>query len=124
MKIIIHNHSDQYALSRRQLECIKEILPKEYFQPIREFRLLDDHRNLEVFEYSHVVRIVWFSLLIKAKTQNSVKKAVEELLVGLARIKSKSKFYHPLKESERNEYMPFVQKWLPRCLEAIHKIKK
>lgn len=123
MKIIIQNHTDQFALSRSQIECIKNILPKEYFQPVKSFHLLDDHRNIEVFEYFKDDRIVWYSFLVKEKTSEIITKAIEELLIGLARIKANSRFYHPLKDNERLEYQPFVDKWLPKCLEAIENMK-
>jgi hypothetical protein len=123
MKIIVHNHIDQYALSRKQIECILETLPKEYFQPIMEFRLLDDSRNTEIFEFSKQNRIAWYSYLAKEKTPEILLKATEELLMGLARIKANSKFYHPLKEQERDEYKPFVDEWLPKCMMAINKKK-
>lgn len=123
MKIIIYNHRDQYALSRKQLECIRAILPKEYFHPIKEFRLLHDQRNSEAFEYCQSDKTVWFSFMVKEKTPEVISQAVKELLIGLARIKAKSKFYQPLKEQERNEYEPFVKKWLPKCLEATHKLQ-
>jgi hypothetical protein len=121
MKIIIQNHKDQFALSRKQVEIVKETMPKEYFIPIREFSLSDDHRNKEVFEYYRKEKIVRYSFVVKEKTTELLKNAVEELLIGLARIKSKSTFYMSLKEDERLLYKPFVDQWLPKCLDAINK---
>ena len=62
-----------------------------------------------------------FSFVVREKTPETLKMALEELLIGLARIRAKSNFYLPLKYNERALYMPFVDKWLPRCLTAIDK---
>ena len=60
---------------------------------------------------------------VKVKTPEGLSKAVEELLIGLARIKAKSKFGEPLNDRERAEYQGAIDKWRGRCLEAI-KTKK
>ena len=121
MKIIIQNHRDQFALSRKQVEVVKETLPKEYFIPIREFYLSDDRRNIEVFEYYEKEKIVRYSFVVREKTPELLRQAVEELLIGLARIKARSTFYMPLKESERALYQPFVDEWLTKCMAVINK---
>lgn len=121
MKIIIQNHRDQFALSRKQVEIVKDTLPKEYFIPIRELYLSDDRRNIEAFEYYEKEKIVRYSFVVKEKTPELLRKAVEELLIGLARIKARSTFYMPLKESERALYQPFVDQWLSKCMGAINK---
>ena len=118
MKIIVHNYRNQFALSRQQIEKIKETLPDEYFKPIKEFHLLDDSRNKEVFEYCRKGKIVWFSYPVVEKNHENLDRAIEELLIGIARIKSKSKFCQSLKDQERGEHLDFVKKWHQRCLKA------
>ena len=103
------------------MEIVKATLPKEYFIPIREFYLSDDHRNVEVFEYYEKDKIVRYSFAVREKTPELLRKAIEELLIGLARIKARSTFYMPLKESERALYEPFVDQWLTKCMVAINK---
>lgn len=121
MKIVVYNHYDQYALSRKQVEVLCSVLPSSLWARIAEFHLCDDRRNVEVFEYSENLKVAFFSFPVKEKTPETVASAVQELLVGLARLKSRSKFYLPLKEAERAEYADFVAHWLPTCIAAIAK---
>lgn len=87
MKIIVYNSKDQYALSRKQIERICEILPNEYFSPIREFHLAHSPKGAERFEYTQENKQVHFYFPVEQKTLEIVDEAVSELLVGLARIK-------------------------------------
>lgn len=119
MKIVVYNHADQYALSRSQVEKLRALLPKEYWAKVREFHLCDDSRNVEIFEYFEGTRTVFFSYAIKAKSAEVVERAVRELLVGLSRVRSGSRFYLPLRESERESYAAFVDAWLPKCLAML-----
>jgi len=119
MKIIVYNYKDQFALSRRQIQTIKNVMPKEYFAPILGFHLTYDTSKPSAFEYSYETKQAFFAIPIKEKTPQILSKAVEELLIGLARIKAKSKFGEPLKDRERSEYQTVVERWHGRCLEAI-----
>jgi hypothetical protein len=121
MKIIVYNHSKQYALSRSQVESIKAILPKEYFAPINEFHLLEVDRSVEIFEYSEANRIAYFSYAVDQKTPEIVSHAIKELLIGLARIKGKSKFFHKIKKIEKDDYLYFVSIWHPKCVSELCK---
>lgn len=60
MKIVVHNNSEQYALSRKQLEGIATLLPNAYFHPIREFHLTHTRHGAEIFEYHAVKKICVF----------------------------------------------------------------
>jgi hypothetical protein len=119
MKIIVYNYKDQFALSRKQIEKIKGIMPKEYFAPILEFHLTFDTSKLSIFEYSYETKQAFFAFPVKEKTPEALSKAVEELLIGLARIKAKSRFGEPLEDRERSANQTVVEKWHGRCLEAI-----
>lgn len=121
MKIVVYNHSDQYALSRKQVETIHSVLPSALWVKIAEFHLCEDRRNVEVFEYSESLKVVFFSFPVKEKTPAIVASAIRELLVGLARLKARSSFYLPLKEAERASYAEFVSQWFPVCLTATTK---
>ncbi len=121
MKIVVYNHSDQFALSRRQVEAIYSVLPSALWSKVTQFHLCDDRRNKEAFEYSEQTRIVFFSLPIKEKTTAVVGTAVRELLIGLARLRSGSKFYLQLKQAERDSYAPFIEQWFLKCLAAATK---
>ena len=120
MKIVVYNHTDQYALSRRQVEIVRALLPDALWSKISEFHLCQDHRCKEMFEYSEETRIVFFSCPVKQKTVEIVESAVRELLVGLARLRSGSAFFLPLKTRERESYSEFVEEWLPKCIAALH----
>lgn len=121
MKIVVYNHSDQYALSRKQVEAIRSVLPSTLWARIEEFHLCQDRRNVEVFEYSEDLKVVFFSCPVKEKTVEVVTSAVRELLIGLARLKAYSRFYLPLKEIERTSYAEFVTQWFPICIAAVAK---
>jgi hypothetical protein len=121
MKIIVYNHSDQYALSRKQVEAIRAVLPSVLWARIAEFHLCEDRRNTEMFEYSEDLKVVFFSCPVKEKTNEVVALAIQELLIGLARLKAHSGFYLPLKEAERLSYQEFVAQWLPKCIAATTK---
>jgi hypothetical protein len=121
MKIVVHNHSNQYALSRKQVEAIYSVLPSALWSKVSQFHLCDDQRNAEIFEYSQETRIVAFSFPVKQETTEVVEAAVRELLIGLARLKSGSKFYLSLKQTERESYAPFVTEWFSKCIAAATK---
>lgn len=118
-KIVVYNTADQYALSRRQVERIIEILPNSYFAPIQDVHLCSGAWNVEPFEYNRGHKTVYFSCLIKQKTKDDVANAVELFLIGLARIRAHSRFYHPLKARERETYEAFVAEWMPRVIKEI-----
>ncbi len=119
MKIIVYNYKDQFALSRKQIETIKGVIPKEYFAPILEFHVTHDTSRPSAFEYSYETKQAFLALPVKEKTPEILSKAVEELLIGLARVKAKSKFGERLKERERAEYQSFIESWHGKCLKAI-----
>lgn len=121
MKIVVYNHSDQYALSRKQVEAIHSVLPSTLWVRIEEFHLCQDRRNVEMFEYGKDLKVVFFSCPVKEKTDGVVASAVRELLIGLARLKAHSRFYLPLKEIERRSYTEFVTQWFPICIAAVAK---
>jgi len=121
MKVIVYNCRDQYALSRKQIEVIKKILPKEYFQPIKEFHITHTCTGSEVFEYSKENKNAHFVFPVKEKTKEIVSNAVTELLIGLKRIKSSTKWDYPISEREREEYMVFNNEWHSKCMLALQK---
>jgi hypothetical protein len=123
MKTLVYNTQDQYALSRKQIEIIKELLPKEYFLPIKEFHLTYNSPGEERFEYDYKTKIAYFEYKLNLKTNESTEDAVRTLLIGLCRIKAKAKFGHFMKKNEINDYMPFIEIWLPKCLNALKKNK-
>ena len=120
VKIVVHNYSDQFALSRKQVETIIDTLPNRYFGPIKEIHLCADQRNEEPFEFADIRNIVYFSYPVKQKTAEDVERAVEAMLVGLARIAAGSRFYLPMKQSERQEYDEFVSLWKSRVMGALN----
>lgn len=120
MKIVVYNSSDQYALSRAEVETLETVLPKEFWAKIGEFHLAHSHPNkAEAFEYDEKHKIGYLIMPVKEKTPELRSTAVQELLLGLARIRAKSRFFHPLKPKERDEYQPFIFEWLPRCEAAL-----
>lgn len=119
MKIIVYNFKDQYALSRHQIETIYGIIPKEYFAPVAEFHLTYDTSRPSSFEYSYETKSVHFAYPVKEKSAEVASLAIAELLIGLARIKAKSRFGIPLKHNEQVEYLSFVETWHAKCVSAI-----
>ncbi len=123
MKILVYNYQYQFALSRKQIETIKETIPKEYFEPIKEFHLTSSSPGQENFEYDYNTKTAFFEYCIKEKDNKIIEDAVSKVLFGLARIKMKSKFGHYITQNEINTCQPFVEKWLMACLRSIEKIK-
>ena len=121
MKILVYNYKEQYALSRKQVEAIKAVLPNEYFRPIREFHLTHTPRGVEVFEYQEEEKAVHFAFPVKEKTPETTVTAIEELLIGLARIKAATRWEFPLRVQERKTYMGFVELWKAKCIESATK---
>lgn len=120
MKNIVYNTSGQYALSRAEIETLKTILPKEYWAKISEFHLAHSHpMQTECFEYDEKTKIAYFIMPVKEKTPQLRSTAIIELLLGLARIRSQSRFFHPLKPKERENYQAYISEWLPRCELAL-----
>ena len=120
MKIIVYNTSDQYALSRAEIKALEMVLPKEYWARIEELHLAYSHPSkAETFEYDEKTKIGYFIMPVKEKTPELRSTAIEELLLGLARVRAKSRFFLPLKPRERDEYQPFISEWLPCCEAAL-----
>jgi hypothetical protein len=123
MKILVYNYQNQYALSRKQIETIKEILPKEYFSPIKEFHITPESPGQERFEYDYKTKIAYFEYKIEHKTIEIIADAIEHLLIGLKRIKEKDKFGYFIKESDKIIYEPFVEEWKQKCIDEFERIK-
>jgi hypothetical protein len=119
MKILVYNHYDQYALSRKEIELLVDLLPKEYWARISVLHLAHSHyKKAEPFEYDEKTKVGYLIMPVKEKTAELRNVAIRELLLGLIRIKAKSRFFLPMKSIEREEYKAFVEEWLPRC-EAV-----
>jgi hypothetical protein len=120
MKIVVYNLKGQYALSRAEVEIIYSTLPRLAWARIAEFHLAHSHdRACEMFEFDDRSGIVFFIAPIGSKTRVLRDKAIHELLVGLARVKARSRFFMPLKDPERSLYSAFVDEWMQRCIHAI-----
>ena len=113
MKIVVYNSSKQSGLSRKQIEIATSILPKSYFKRVQEFHICIDQdiRCVEPLEYDAENRRVFFAYPVDEKTPENQREAVVSLLIGLARIRGRSRFFHPLRDLERKEYEPFVNEW-------------
>lgn len=123
MKIIVYNYKYQFALSRKQIETIQSILPNEYFSPIREFHITTQSPGQERFEYIYETKSVHFEYKVEQKTKETTNDAIDHLLTGLKRIKEKDAFGHFIKDSDRDKYESFINKWKPKCLYELEKIK-
>jgi hypothetical protein len=120
MKIVVYNSYDQYALSRNEIELLQEVLPKQFWAKIKEFHLAHSHpKAIEPFEYDEQKRIGYFIMPVKEKTSETRRAAVQELLLGLGRLREKSRFFQPLKMRERADYDDFLEQWLPICLARL-----
>ena len=96
-------------------------MPKEYFEPIKEFHITHEAPGQEKFEYNYDTKIAYFEYPLKQKIEQTYEDALFILLTGLCRIKAKVKFGHYMKKNEIEEYLPFIQKWLQVCLKEIKK---
>ena len=121
MKIVVYNYQYQFALSRKQIEVIKEVLPKEYFAPIREFHITTRSPGQERFEFDYKTKTAHFEYKVNQKTDELISDALEHLLIGLKRIKEKDKFGHFIKDSNKTEYEAFIQEWKQKCFYEIKK---
>lgn len=120
MKILVYNSYDQYALSRAEVEKLRAVIPQEYWSKISEFHLTHSHPyKAEPFEYDEKTKIGYLIMPVKEKTPEVRHAAIQELLLGLARIRAKSRFFYPLKPRERAEHEEFISEWLPRCEAAL-----
>lgn len=119
MKIIVYNSKDQYALSRKQIEKVRDTLPSEYFAPIQEFHLIHSLRGAERFEFVQSSKVAYFYYPVEQKISEIVNEAIIELLIGLARIKSNTKWGYPLGDTERVINLEFAKKWHQKCIAAL-----
>lgn len=112
--------SGQYALSRSEIELVVSVLPKDRWATIDELHLAHSHpEQIEPFEYDAGRRIGYLIVPVAKKTVEDRSAAIGELLLGLARIRATSRFFHPLKPVERKDYQEFISDWLPRCEVAL-----
>ncbi|WP_459925980.1 hypothetical protein, partial [Desulfatiferula olefinivorans] len=123
MKIIVYNYKDQYALSRKQLEKLIEVLPNKYFAPIQEFHITYSRRGSERFEYVQEYKQAHFCYPVEQKNNEIVSDAVRELLIGLARMKTSTMWGYKLSENERSLYQDFLDKWHSKCMSSLMKPK-
>ncbi len=118
-RIVVQNFTDQFALSRNEIETIMDVLPTRYFEPIEKILLCSSSTGEEPFEYAIETKTVYFACPVKQKTREDVERAVEAMLVGLARIESGSSFFRPLRRRERQDYNEFVSLWKAPVVDAL-----
>ncbi len=121
MKILVYNFKDQFALSRKQIEIIRNVLPNEYFAQIQEFHITTESPGQERFEFVYESKIAYFEYKVFQKSIETTEDAIKHVLIGLCRIKQKDKFGHFIKERDKESYNAFIQKWLPKCLKEFEK---
>lgn len=120
MKIVVYNSYEQYALSRAEIETIRDVLPVLCWARIRELHIAHSHpQQAESFEWDEGRQTGYLIAPVKQKTVAHRTNALRELLIGLARVKARSRFFVPLRASERADYSEFVNEWLPKCEVAI-----
>lgn len=120
MKIVVYNSYDQYALSRAEVEAIRKELPTECWSRVHELHIAHSHpKRVEQFEFDEQTGIAYLIVPVKEKTAAIRSEAIRHLLVGLARVKARSKFFLPLRARELAEYEEFISKWAAKCEAAI-----
>ncbi len=121
LKIIVHNRVGEFALSRKQVQTLRDVLDVPQWALIREFHLCcPDERWPEMFFFDRGLSTVYFSSMPGMKTAQKMEHAVTELLVGLSRMNDDAtNFNHPLKARERAEQDEFVAKYLPKALASL-----
>jgi len=123
VKIIVYNSYEQYALSRAEVEAIRGVLPSKCWARVHELHIAHSHpKQSEAFEFDERSGIAYLIVPVKEKTNEFRAQAVRHLLVGLARITARSRFFLPLKARERAEYEEFVGSWAPKCEAAIFRL--
>jgi hypothetical protein len=120
MKVVVYNSYDQYALSRAEVEAIRKELPAECWSRVHELHIAHSHpKQIEQFEFDEQTGIAYLIVPVKEKTTALRSGAIRHLLVGLARVKSRSKFFLPLRAREFAEYEEFISMWTPKCEAAM-----
>jgi hypothetical protein len=119
MKIIVAATRHAHALSRRQVEALFAALPTEFGRDIDEFLLSNFERGAEPFEYVSSARRVEFYMPVVEKTPETTERALQEFVLGLARVQAGSTFWRPLSRAERGDYNEFLDQWLPVCRAAL-----
>ena len=119
IKIVVQNYADQFALSRKQVETIIDVLPDKYFAKIRMLLLCSSASNKEPFEYAPETQVAYFSYPVSQKTGEDVERAVEAMLVGLARIEAGDTFRRLLRDRDRRQYDAFVAAWKDRIMGTL-----
>lgn len=72
------------------------------------------------FEFNKEAGVVWLSLpLVDNKTRANQIEAVQEILIGLARIKAGFRFFKKLRAGEQKKYSAFFAEWLSKCEEFL-----
>ena len=123
VKIVVYNSHDQYALSRSEVEAIHSLLPKRFWFRVKELHLAHSHPGqAEPFEFDDVRGIAYLICPVNQKTQKLRSQAISSLLIGLARVQAKSKFFVPLKVRENLLYQELLEKWLPKCEAAMARL--
>jgi hypothetical protein len=120
MKLVVYNSHEQYAVSRAELETIRKVLPVAYWSRIHELHLAHSHpRQVEPFEFEEMRGIAYLIVPVKEKTPLLRAEAIRHLLIGLARVKARSRFFLSLNARELAEYETFVSEWAPKCDAAV-----
>ena len=120
MKIVVYNSRDQYAISRAEAEALCEVLPSQCWARVHELHITHSHpKQSEPFEFEEHTGIAFLIVPVKEKTPILRTEAIRHLLVGLARVTARSRFFAPLRAQERAEYEEFVTNWAPKCEAAM-----
>ncbi len=119
MKIVVAATRHAHALSRRQVEKLFAALPPDFSGAIDEFVLSNFARGAEPFEYIASTRRGEFYTPVVEKTPDTTERALQEFVLGVARMQAGSTFWRPLDRSERRDYDEFLDQWLPACRAAL-----
>jgi hypothetical protein len=123
VKIVIYNSHSQYALSRAEIEAIRNVLPTVCWAGIEQLHIArSDSEHCESFEFDSKRKTAYLIIPVLVKTATSRTEAIRSLLIGLARIKGGSRFFLPLKTCELLKYEEFVSHWAPSCEAALARL--
>lgn len=119
VKVVIQSNSGPFALSRRSIAAAASVLPARITRCIVTLLVVAESAGPEAFEYDARRRIAQFCFPGDPRDPQARDRALQELLLGFARLDSDSPFGVRLTDKQRDTFTTFVDEWHPRCQKAI-----
>jgi|GEM_PF-4811276 len=119
MKIVIQNTNGIFAISRKEMDMIIDILPANLKSCADTVVLCGRNLSEPEVTFYKKERLVELNCAVERKTEEHTQRAIETFLIGLSIVESRKEIPKKISEKQREEYRVKIAVMADRCLQAI-----